>query len=145
MKVSAVLHRELFRTRQTGFSPIWPTWTGHSPNSAAEFLAGSNNTGGNESEKFSSGLADLDAEALSFWAAQHIAVDPQTKLRWLTCTSTEARLRDITARLTDRVVTMARRGGRSAGEGGGDNLYKLLRDLYADKSGRSDGDSGPDR
>lgn len=140
-----MLHRELFRTRQTGFSPVWPTWQGNGSDIAAELLARDVHREG-EGGGFSSGLADLDAETLSFWAAQHVAADAETKLRWLTCTSTEARLRDITARLTDRAAMMAQRGGAGAaggaGGGGGDNLYKLLQDIYAGKGGRGDGQGG---
>lgn len=30
-------------------------------------------------------LGSLDAEALSFWAAQHVSAEVDTKLRWLSC------------------------------------------------------------
>lgn len=124
---------------------MWPTWQGNGSDIAADFLARAGDADDDSGSSFSSGLADLDAESLSFWAAQHVAADPVTKLRWLTCTSTEARLRDITARLTDRAALMTRRsGGGGGGSGGNDNLYKLLRDIYASKGGRGDG-HGRDR
>ena len=72
---------------------------------------------------------DLDAEALSYWAAQNVETDVLTKHRWLSCTSTEERLREI--RDVCRLA-MARYLDRSSVDGG--DLSKplsALRDLLS--------------
>lgn len=72
---------------------------------------------------------NLDAEALSYWAAQNVEADVLTKHRWLSCTSTEERLREI--RDVCRVA-MARYLDRSGVDGG--DLSKplsALRDLLS--------------
>lgn len=119
-----MLQRELFRTRKVGRSPLWPGWNGMpahaalSSSSAFSGADGDSDSDGDSGEGNGIGAidpCDLDAETLSYWAAQNIEADVLTKHRWLTCTDTQDRLREIRGACE---VTMARYRDRSRVDGG---------------------------
>lgn len=99
-----------------GQSPLWPGWDGvaaGAPVSALDVGGGGGGTAAGSVDALDP--CDLDAEAVSFWAAQNVAADVLTKHRWLSCTSTEERLRDVRGVCE---VIMARYRDRGGGEGG---------------------------
>lgn len=63
-----------------GFSPMWPELKREDVSDISGYEAAGGAGAG-------SGLSldTLDPEAFSFWAAQHISADADTKLRWLSC------------------------------------------------------------
>lgn len=116
-----MLQRELFRTRKVGRSPLWPGWNGQAEDASVDPVFNASGESGDGDDKNGNGNGiggldpcDLDAEALSYWAAQNVEADVLTKHRWLSCTTTEDRLREIHEVC---VVTMARHRDRSAVDG----------------------------
>eukprot|EP00903_Cladosiphon_okamuranus_P018798 g17292.t2 len=138
IEVSAIMQKELYRTRTQGRSPLWPGWDGSvsqndayaaftvapplplplpSPDMAIETAgdgdsnitasggAGAGGGGGGDTRARTSvdGVTsiggvdpcDLDAEALSYWAAQNVEAGALMKQEWLSSTSTTERLRGV--------------------------------------------------
>lgn len=135
-QVSAIMQKELYRTRTRGRSPLWPGWDGSvSQNDAyaaftlAPPLPGpltvetagdsggiadgtgittttTTSDGGGIDSRSRTGIdgassiggvdpCDLDAEALSYWAAQNVEAGALMKHEWLSSTSTTERLRGV--------------------------------------------------
>lgn len=143
-QVSAIMQKELYRTRTRGRSPLWPGWDGsvsHGDAQAALTVAspplptpltimtaddsvdaadasrGSSNDASGDGDGFENDTADgnsgggigvtdktsiggldpcdLDAEALSYWAAHNVEAGALMKHEWLSSTSTAARLRGV--------------------------------------------------
>ncbi|CAN0261493.1 unnamed protein product [Ectocarpus fasciculatus] len=178
IEVSAIMQKELYRTRTRGRSPLWPGWDGsvsHADAQAALTVASSpplptpltiktaddsaeaaassgsggdcsNNAGGDDgendavdgtsgggigvSDKSSIGgldPCDLDAEALSYWAAHNVEAGALMKHEWLSSTSTAARLRGVRDLCR---FALARHRDRSAVDGGVlSRPLSALRDL----------------
>lgn len=88
-----MLQRELFRTQKTGRSPLWPR------SIISEFSPFTSSRGNGDivDGETATGVepSDLDAEELSYWAAQNVESDVLTKHRWLSSISTEERLREV--------------------------------------------------
>ncbi|CAB1103170.1 unnamed protein product [Ectocarpus sp. CCAP 1310/34] len=177
IEVSAIMQKELYRTRTRGRSPLWPSWDGSvshgdaqaaltvtSPplptpltiktaddsveaaassssgdcsNSAVDGGGGEYDTvdgnGGGEigvGDKSSIGgldPCDLDAEALSYWAAHNVEAGALMKHEWLSSTSTAARLRGVRDLCR---FALARHRDRSTVDGGVlSRPLSALRDL----------------
>ncbi|CAM9304946.1 unnamed protein product [Scytosiphon promiscuus] len=187
IEVSAVLQKELHRTRTQGRSPLWPGWDGsvsENDANAAAFTAApaplppsdatttpadgpdNNNNGGggagdgssssSENDASSNGggeggsagpavaegtgtrigdkssiggldPCDLDAEALSYWAAQNVEAGALMKHQWLSTTSTAERLRGVRDLCR---FALARHRDRSGVDGGVlSRPLSALRDL----------------
>ncbi|CAM9776969.1 unnamed protein product [Ectocarpus sp. 12 AP-2014] len=177
IEVSAIMQKELYRTRTRGRSPLWPGWDGsvsHGDAQAALTVASpplptplaiktadesveaaassgsgdcSNNAvggGGGENDAVDGndgggigvgdkssigGLdpCDLDAEALSYWAAHNVEAGALMKHEWLSSTSTAARLRGVRDLCR---FALARHRDRSAVDGGVlSRPLSALRDL----------------